>query len=48
MRLRIKIKKTETKRVGEKVDFFIDEHKLKNVERFKYLGSYVKLKSNLS
>ena len=37
---RINIKKTETMSVGEQVDFFIDGHKLKNVERFKYLRSY--------
>ena len=40
-RIRINIKKTETMSVGEQVDFFIDGHKLKRVERFKYFGSYV-------
>ena len=34
-------KKTETMSVSEQLDFFIDGHKLKEVERFKCLGSYV-------
>ena len=41
MALRINIKKTETMTVGEQLDFYIDEHKLKRVDRFKYLGSSV-------
>ena len=41
MGLRINIKKAETMSVGEQLDFYIDEHKLKRVDRFKYLGSYV-------
>ena len=41
MGLTINIKKTETMSVGEQLDFYIDEHKLKRVDRFKYLGSYV-------
>ena len=36
MGLRINIKKTETMSVGEQLDFFIDGHKLKRVDRFKY------------
>ena len=39
--LRINIKKTETMSVGEQLDIFIDGHKLKRVDRFKHLGSYV-------
>ena len=31
----------KTMSVDEQVDFFIDGHMLKNVERFKYLGRYV-------
>ena len=38
---RINIKKTETTSVGEQLDFLIDGHRLKRVDRFKYLGSYV-------
>ena len=41
MGLRINIKKTETRSVGEQLDFYIDGHKLKRVDRFKYLGRYV-------
>ena len=41
MGLRINIKKTETMNVGEQLDFFIDGHKLKRVDRLKYLSSYV-------
>ena len=41
MGLTINIKKTETMSVGEQLDFYIDGHKLKRVDRFKYLGSYV-------
>ena len=36
-----RIKKTENMSVGKQLDFYIDEHKLKRVDRFKYLGSYV-------
>ena len=39
--LRINIKKTETMNVGEQINFYIDGHKLKRVDRFKYPGSYV-------
>ena len=41
MGLRINIKKPETMSVGEQLDFYIDGHKLKRVDRFKYFGSYV-------
>ena len=41
MDLRININKTETMSVGEQLDFFIDGHKLRRVDRFKYFGSYV-------
>ena len=41
MGLKINIKKTETMSVGEQLDFYIDSHKLKRVDRFKYLGSNV-------
>ena len=41
MGLTINIKKTETMSFGEQLDFYIDGHKLKRVDRFKYLGSYV-------
>ena len=41
MGLTINIKKTETMIVGEQLNFYIDGHKLKRVDRFKYLGSYV-------
>ena len=37
----VNIKKIETTSVGEQLDFYIDGHKLKRVDRFKYLGSYV-------
>jgi hypothetical protein len=39
--LRINAKKTEILCIGEETDFFIDEVKLVNVNRFKYLGSFV-------
>ena len=41
MGLRINIKKSETMSVSEQLDFFIDGHKLKRVDRLKYLSSYV-------
>ena len=41
MGLTINIEKTETMSVGEQLDFYIDGHKLKRVDRFKYLGSYI-------
>ena len=40
MGLKINISKTETTSVGEQLDFYIDGHKLKRVDRLKYLGSY--------
>ena len=41
MGLRINTSKTETMCFGTNADFFIDDTKLANVTRFKYLGSYV-------
>ena len=41
MGLRINTSKTETVCIGTNADFFIDDTKLANVTRFKYLGSYV-------
>ena len=41
MGLSINITKTETICIGPLVDFYIDGEKLKNVKRFKYLGSFV-------
>ena len=41
MGLRINTSKTETMCIGTNADFFIDDTKLVNVIRFKYLGSYV-------
>ena len=41
MGLRINIKKTEIMSVGEQLVFYIEGHKLKRVDRFKYLGSDV-------
>ena len=41
MGLRININKTETMSVGEQLDFYLDGHKLKRVNCFKYLGSNV-------
>lgn len=37
----VNVKKTETTSVGDKMDFFIEEHRLKRVEHFQYLGSFV-------
>ena len=34
--------------IGPDYDFFVDDFKLKNVERFKYLGSYVNRNCNLN
>jgi hypothetical protein len=48
MGLRINIKKTETMSVGEQVDFHVDGHQLKRVDRFKYLGSHVKLDEEIT
>ena len=49
MSLRIHIKKTKTMSVlGEQLDIFIDEHKLKRVECFKYLGRYITKDSKLN
>lgn len=45
--LRINAKKTEVMCIGPESDFFVDEIKLKNVERFKYLGSYMNRACNL-
>lgn len=41
MCLRINTAKTETMCIGADADFFIDDVKLENVTRFKYLGSYI-------
>ena len=41
MGLCINTKKTETMCIEPEAEFFIDQTKLKNVNRFKYLGSYV-------
>ena len=41
MGLKINISKTETTSVGEQLDSCIVGHKLKRVDRLKYLGSYV-------
>ena len=41
MGLRINTSKTETMCIGKNAYFFIDDTKLANVTRFKYLGSYV-------
>ena len=44
---KINAKKTEVMCTGPDCDFFVDDIKLKNVERFKYLGSYVNQACNL-
>ena len=41
MGLRINTSKVETMCIGTNADLFIDNTKLANVTRFKYLGSYV-------
>ena len=46
--LKINAKKTEVMCIGLDSDFFVDDFKLKNVERFKYLGSYVNRNCNLN
>ena len=33
--------------IGPESDFFVDDIKLKNVDRFKYLGSFVNQACNL-
>ena len=45
--LQINAKKTEVMCIGPVCDFFVDHVKLKTVERFKYLGSYVNQACNL-
>ena len=45
--LKINAKKTEVMCLGPVCDFFVDDVKLKIVERFKYLGSYVNQACNL-
>ena len=39
--LKINVKKTETMCIGPELTFYVDENPLKNVTRFKYLGSFV-------
>ena len=41
LRINIKTSRKQTMRRDEQVDFFIDGYKLKRVELFKYLRSYV-------
>ena len=43
----INAKKTEVMCIGPECEFFVDDVKLKNVERFKYLESYVNRACNL-
>ena len=45
--LKINAIKTEVMCIGPECDFFVDDVKLKIVERFKYLGSYVNRACNL-
>ena len=40
MGLSINIRKSKTMCIEPEAEFFIDGEKLKNVKRFKYLGSY--------